>query len=206
MQQPITQQLQRTQQLCTNAMNLCQQVVQELNLIHQAVQSSSYAQPAYTSQTQGYGQSSGGYGYTGNVSSVMNADRGYGTSMQGEAQQYSAGMQGAGSGVQSVMQADQYGQQENSYGSRGAMTQGGQSYQTQSMSSGSYGSHAMTGGVSTVMQADRNYGATGSGATSNARSYGSGYGSGAGSMSQNSGYTTAGVSSVMQADRYNQAY
>lgn len=198
MQQPITQQLQRTQQLCTNAMNLCQQVVQELNQIHQAVQASTYAQPSYNSgQSQGYSQ--GNYGYASNISTVMNADRGYGTSAQGSGQY--ASFQGGGAGVQAVMAADHTGQANTSYG--GAGTSGSASYQSsQGQGAPSYGSTGgSSGSLSAVMQADRGYSSQ---ATQGNRSSGSGYG--ATTMTQNSGFSSSGVANVMQADRYSPSY
>ncbi len=77
MQQQISQQLQRVNQLCAEAANLCQQAMREVQGIQQSVpgtaaysyQSNSSYQPSYS----GYQPS--GYGFSGGVSTVMNADR-----------------------------------------------------------------------------------------------------------------------------------
>ena len=80
MQQQIAQQLQRTQQLCSNAANLCQQVVQELQQINQVVQSAPNF--GYQQAAQAANQFGGAPGYQAGyaqrpaaLSSVMAADR-----------------------------------------------------------------------------------------------------------------------------------
>jgi len=133
MQQPIAQQLQRTQQLCTNAMNLCQQVVQELGQISQSVQTSTYSQPGYAQQ--GYGQ-----GNQGSQGSYQPSTYGYGQSSMSTAQS---------PGLQSVMQADRaYSMQENTPSNRNYNTAATTQFSPQSTSGGSYG-------VQSVMSADR---------------------------------------------------
>lgn len=71
MQQNITQQLQHT-------MNLCQQVVQELQQINQAVQSTGFTagyQSGATAGNQGYGAPSQFSGGSSSIQAVMQADR-----------------------------------------------------------------------------------------------------------------------------------
>ncbi len=171
MQQQVSQQLQRVNQLCADAANLCQQAMREVQGVQQSVasttaynyQSNSSYQPAYSSyQTSGYGYSGGGYG------AVMNADRqamqnentpsyrNYNTQAQAyrpaQSANYTAGVNP--SAIQSVMSADR-----NSSVAGTASQAFGNSYGASSMTSsysGGSGAQA-TGMQSTGMQAAGNY-------------------------------------------------
>ncbi|MHB1627674.1 MAG: hypothetical protein ACYCVB_04750 [Bacilli bacterium] len=167
MQQQVSQQLQRVNQLCADAANLCQQAMREMQGVQQSVasttaynyQSNSSYQPAYSSyQTSGYGSSGSGFG------TVMNADRqasqnentpsyrNYNAQAQAyrpaQSANYTASVNP--SAIQSVMSADR-----SSSGAGMASQAFGSSYGASSMTSsygGGYGAQS-AGAQSTGMQA-----------------------------------------------------
>lgn len=207
-QQQLQQQIERTQQLCTNAMNLCSQVAQELQHIGQSVQTVTSNSGGYSqSYTQFGSQGSGQYG-NGAVGNIMQADRAYDmqentpsyrnynttTPSYSPQQSINYTSQSNPRAVQSVMSADRMAsEQENtpSYRNYNTMTPG--SY---SQSSGS-GSFQSGGNVQSVMQADQQYDQRES--TPSNRNYN------AGSFSSG-GFSGSAVSSIMNADKVNTAY
>ena len=163
-QQQIAQQLQRTQQLCSNAANLCQQVVQELQQINQAVQNA----PNFGYQ-QTANQFGGAPGYQAGyaqrpaaLSSVMAADRNADirestpsnrnynaqTPAYSQAQSANYTSQVNQAGIQAVMAAD-----------RQANTQefGSSTYTSYGSTGGSGTAGGFQGGISSAAFADRRY-------------------------------------------------
>ena len=160
MQQNFSQQLQRTQQMCSSAANLVQQIGQELQQLQQLSASSyaSYQSPQASAQYgQQYGQQAHratAGGGSGVVSAAMRAD------------QFSDGgaarAQGAMAPMGSSRPTQTFGAQEQGNAGYGAANSG---YGSASLSSG-YGSASMSSGygsghgsssagVQAVMNADR---------------------------------------------------